>query len=525
MKRFLELLMCMIAVLSCGKEGVGTSGTDILPPEQGYSLAHGKIVLGDKLENPYATENVRNAYTALYPTRSREDIETTDLYVRFLPESREQLDALYELGLELVDHPVDYEVITDGDYYHDPSVPEEAITWQYAVVPRGFVFPDVKYEVLDECFIADSDMTTRSGESIDWSELEAEAYRITGNEAMLVPESRGGKVNPSGRITIVDEKANGGKPFGVAGVRVRCNTFVKFSSAYTDRDGYYHIPKKYSSKVRYRLVFKNEKGFAIGFNLIVVQASTSALGRTSPDGLSVTITKDSDRKLFCRSVVNNAVYDYISRCAEDDMNITHPPGDLRIWLFSGLSASSAVMIHHGAVVDGTLFSKFLGAFAPIVKFFAPDITIGTKDASDYCDLYSTTCHELAHASHFAKVGSGYWNKYIGFILMSYVTSGGMTYGTGTEKDAGYCEIGEMWAYYLESRMYKERYGGIVPSFGTSYWFRPQIFRYLDERGVSRSQIFRTLDADVTDLSTLRSRLLSSCPGKSAVINQAFNRYN
>ena len=40
----------------------------------------------------------------------------------------------------------------------------------------------------------------------------------------------------------------------------------------------------------------------------------------------------------------------------------------------------------------------------------------------------------------------------------------------------------MWGYFNESKMYKERYGGTVPSFGTSYWFYPQIFRYLDERG-------------------------------------------
>lgn len=65
----------------------------------------------------------------------------------------------------------------------------------------------------------------------------------------------------------------------------------------------------------------------------------------------------------------------------------------------------------------------------------------------------------------------------------------MTYGDGAGDGAGYCEIGEMWAYYLESKMYKERYGGSFPTFGTSYWFYPQIFRFLDERGLSQSKIF------------------------------------
>jgi len=518
-------MLLLMTVLSCSKEGSKGSGPDVIPSDSDYMLSHEMIVLGERLENPYKTENVRRAYTSLYPTRSRNDIETTDLYVRFLPADSDEYDLLYDLGIDLVDHPVDYSIITDGDYYHDPEISEDEITWQYAVVPRDFEFPDVKYEIIDECFIADSDITTRSGENIDWNALESEAYRLTGNGDMLVPATRANKVHPSGRITIVDEHANGGKPFGVAGVRVRCNTFVKFSRAYTDRDGYYQIPKKFSAKVRYRLVFKNEKGFAIGFNKVIVPASTSALGRTSPDGLSVTVTSASDRKLFNRSVVNNAAYDYITRCAADDMNITPPPGDLRIWLFSGLSASSAVMIHHGAFVKSDLLSEFLGVFSTIIAFFAPDITIGTKNASGYRDIYSTVCHELSHASHFAKVGKDYWDKYIYYILWSYVTSGGTTYGTGTENNAGYCEVGEMWAYYMESKMYKERYGGQMPSFGTSFWFRPQIFRYLDDRGFSRSEIFRALDSDVTDRNVLKARLLSIRPDKATVIEQAFNRYN
>ena len=111
-----------------------------------------------------------------------------------------------------------------------------------------------------------------------------------------------------------------------------------------------------------------------------------------------------------------------------------------------------------------------------------------------------------------------------YIMKSYVTSGGMTYGTGTEADAGYCAVGEMWAYYLESIMYKERYGGNVPSFGSSNWFFPQIFRTLDERGVTRSEILGAMQPDVTDADLLKGRLLSLYPDKGLVINQAFNRY-
>ena len=78
--------------------------------------------------------------------------------------------------------------------------------------------------------------------------------------------------------------------------------------------------------------------------------------------------------------------------------------------------------------------------------------------------------------------------------------------------------------YLESLIYKDRYGGTFPSFGTSYWFYPQIFRYLDERGVSCSEIFSVLDESVTSRENLRTAMIAAFPSKRSVIEQVFSRY-
>jgi hypothetical protein len=182
------------------------------------------------------------------------------------------------------------------------------------------------------------------------------------------------------------------------------------------------------------------------------------------------------------------------------------------------------MLHHGAVMETDLVISYLGKFASLLKFFMPDITLGTKILNDYDRLYSTACHELAHASHFNKVGTSYWNSYIMYILQSYLSSGGKTYGDGSDAKAGYCEIGEMWAYYMESLMYKERYGGSFPTFGTSSWFYPQIFRYLDERGVSCSEIFSVLDESVNSREELKAALIKACPSDRTSIEQIFSRY-
>ncbi len=523
MRSKIIMILAAFMMMSCSKS---EPEQDLgLNYEYGRDLGHDRIVLGERLENPYTTENITKALSSLYPTKAdRVEVKTTNLYVRFLPENDREFEMLKGMTTDLMDHPLDFEVLVEGDWYHDPSIDEGKVTWQYAVVPRDFDFPDIEHEIIDECYIAENDPGTKSSGDIDWAAVEREAYRLTGNEMPDLPLTRASKSQPSGRITIVDEHYCGGKPIGVAGVRISCNSFVKFSNTYTDRDGYYQMDKSFSANLRYRIIFKNEKGFSIGFNMILVPASVSTLGKSGPQGIDMTITKDSDDKLFRRAVVNNAAYDYISRCSTDDMNISAPPSDLRIWLFNTMQASSAVMLHHGAFVKSDLVSSFLGKAAPILACFLPDITIGTKGDQDFRQIYSTTCHELAHSSHFMKVGTSYWDRYISFIIESYIKTGGKTYGDGTEEDAGYCEVGEMWAYYLESRMFKERYGGGFPGFGTGYWFSPQILRSLDDRGLEAGDIFSVLDADVTSRDELKRALTLAFPEKRRIIDQAFSRY-
>ncbi len=512
-----------LVLMSCSGKGIDPE--DVPDNLYGRNLSHEKIVLGARLENPYKTENITKALHALYPTKAdRVDVRTTDIYVRFLPKTEEQLAVLEEMELKMMDHPLDYEILEDGDWYHDPEIPDDMITWQYAVVPHDFVFPEMEYEIIDECHISENDTGTRAEDGIDWEAVERQAYVMTGNSEYLLPDTKAEKVYPSGRIMILDEEADGGKPVGVKGVRVSCNSFVKFAHAYTDEDGYYKMNKKFSAKLRYRLVFENEKGFSIGFNLILVPASTSTLGKASPDGVNLIVSKESESKLFKRCVVNNAAYDYYVRCSPADMALSLPPKDLRIWIFHKLQASSALMMHHGAVLDMSMVSSFLGDFAPLIKLFLPDLTIGVKGRDDYASIYAETCHELAHASHFSKVGTGYWNKYILYVLGSYISTGGMTYGDGSGMNAGYCEVGEMWAYYLSSKMFQDRYGGDYPAFGSSYWFYPQILHYIEELGVECREIFSLLTDSVTSCDVLKRAMIASFQDKSDAIELIFNRY-
>lgn len=524
MKTSQELLALLLLLVSC------TDSLDVRDGSGRYvsdDLGHEMLVLGEQLSDPYSIDNVVMAVKSLYPEKgARVDIKPTDIYVRFLPSDDSELERLESLGIFLIDHPLDYSIVKEGDYYHDPSIDENSITWQYAVVPSDFNFPrGIEFEILDKCYIADNDVTTRA-DGIDWAAVEAESFRLTGNAGLLASqETKGGSgaCAPSGRIEIVDEDYNSGKPIGVAGVMVCVNSFVKFATCQTDGEGYYEMKKKFSSDVRYRIVFKNKKGFGIGVNLLLVPASISTLGKNSPQGVDVKVTKDSDWKMFTRCVVNNAAYDYYEKYSGEDSSILPPPSDLRIWIFRKLSDSAAPMLQQGVLLENGLISKYLGEYADLVRIFLPDITLGLKDTNDYASIYSTVCHELAHSSHFMLAGKSYWSAYVCHVLKSFVSSG-ESYGSGTEKNAGYCEVGEMWAYYMENVVFRDRYGRDSATRGVSFWFYPQIFLYLDERGLDAEKIFRVLTSDVNSRETLRTALADTYPEYRTIVEQAFERY-
>lgn len=506
-------------------------GGELPPPEtvEAYAVAHEEIVLGEQLEDPYSVENITKAIANLYGTRAgRYEVTASDLYVRFLPANEEEFEALRRMGVELIDHPFDYRIVVDGDYYHDPDIPEGEITWQYAVVKPDFAFPEgIRHELLDECYIPEAGRVTRAGDlCLDWDEIEREAYRVTGNGDMLEDGTRAGadKKGPSGCITITDPDFGDGSPIGVAGVKVSANRFVKFASAYTDKDGYYQMDKTFSSSPRYRIIFQNKTGFGIGMNLLLVQGSVSTLGKNPSSGVDVNIDSTSNRKLFCRAVVNNAVYDYFALCREDGCNLAAPPSNLRLWLFQNMSTSATPMLRQGALSDLNLIKKYLGDYGSIIRKFLPDITLGLKGAGSYQEIYSRTVHELAHASHFMHAGKSWWCDFIVNELTSFLSSDGTFYGVGTESGHGYCEVGEMWGYYMENEQMMSRYNLATASKGLSYWFCPQIFMYMSERGVGYNKICRALGPEVKDVAALKSKLLSLYPEQKSMIIQAFERY-
>ncbi len=528
MKKTIRFCVLLLLVAAACEKAPFAGPDQKINYDDGAGLEHGMIQLGEKLEDPYSVENMTKALRSLYPTKADVvRLPATNHYVRLLPRNDDDLTLLENMGVTMLDHPLDYQIVREGDWYHDPEIPEGELTWQYAVVPVDFSAPDgIRCELLHDCYLAEEDLGTKS-DGIDWAAVERESFRLTGNSDLLPPATKGDSETPKypkGRIAVYDSDYDE-DPVGVAGVMVCCNVFVRIAKAYTDEEGYYEMEKSFTSDPRYRIQFTNRKGFSIGFNAVFVKGSISTLGKHSAEGYNLAISPETDTNLFRRSVINNAAYDYFDLCRQKGSTLAAPPSNLRIWQFGFLDGSATLMMQQGAIVDFELIDEILGEFAPLVRFFLPDIVLGLYNQNDYASIYSNAMHELSHTSHYMKVGNEYWDRYALHILTSWVSSGGMLYGVGTEDYAGYCEVGEMWGYYMQNILYRERYADWSYTYGLKWWFRPEIFLYLDERGLNRDKIFAVLSADVHSRETLQQRLLSLYPEFKSIIYEAFNLYN
>ncbi len=257
------------------------------------------------------------AYNIVHST-NKSRLAPTDLYVRFKPTDQDQLETLAEtLDLDLFDTPMDYSIVQEGNYYQDPSIPMEQITWQYAVVKPGFQFPaGITHEILDSIYIPSNsdyevedmafqllgdpdidDPPTQSmvmgsaspystpfsgivrpqvlqcppgyhwdfehmsgcvpdncGPGMHWDPIKRECVE---DSPIPPPLPTGpGSHYPAGYLKVYDTNFNTDKP--LRRVRVVTKRWFKIQRLYTDDDGYFESSKRFRKKVKVIVKFKND---------------------------------------------------------------------------------------------------------------------------------------------------------------------------------------------------------------------------------------------------------------------------
>lgn len=416
-------LVVIILSISCRTD------TDILPSpsideifeEQGLVRTR----LGKKLQNPYSLSNMQTALDSMkrslqsFKPKSRlartikeMEIETTDLYVRFLPRDSTQRDAMMDdTTMVYYDHPLDYEIEQEGDLYVDSTWTEHTQQWLYTVVKPDYPFPDsVRHELLAELFIPENhpdfiepDSTSEAGRSRTTRgellmRMETMSLAITDNlseteKSQLVNLDHRGKTRwfwnswsppkwrPDGYVKVRERSGNkSGDWLPVKKVRVRARRWFKIRTDYTDARGYYRIGS-FRRPVNYSVVFKtpdvkitNWIGWAGRHN------GPKKKGQWN-------VNYDWHSANWVKATLVNAAYEYDIQRRRKGIQNPFPEG---FWSFVGHRTKIR------AVFNGGKSSHF-----PIRK---NRIKIKTKFNSgadrETDDMYNIAFHELAHQSHW-----------------------------------------------------------------------------------------------------------------------------
>lgn len=501
-------------------------------------------------------------------------MEATDYYIRVRPKDSLEFASLMNSGLEFFDYPLDYDILVEGDYYHDPSIPEDEITWQYTVVKPNTIQENVSYEtiaaanevgdyaevnmvvtdkkklvkceLIDVCYIPREDVITKSGKSVSVSaeELESMALALSHLPDKYVdPETKGlfsSSYYPTGRVYVEDydfySKPTKVGELPIKHVKVRSRFIVKWDSAYTDDNGYYRISTKYSANPHMSIVFENSNDFIIWGNWAFLAPASYCMGY--PDRsveLSKTISHSSSAWKW--AAINNAATDYYSYCRSNI--IKTPPTNLKIWSLGWADWSSAPMLWHikgfklasGAVAVTAYLASCpllagISASATIALSVAlPDLFIGTYGHNGESNekVKAVVYHELSHSSHYSKVGEAVWGPYIEHIVTSWDVKTGECYGDGTRNDAKQriCELGEMWGY-SNQRMIGKNYG--KDDYGSTEWFAPAIkslYNLLDNNTITTSQAYNCLTATTKNVDTFVDNLANSYKSNAYEIVKSF----
>jgi hypothetical protein len=371
------------------------------------------MVLGAKIPNPYEISVMRQAFRNLKSAGkfkgnlsqlSEEDLMPTDSYEQYLPSSHDDADQMRaDTSLLFFDFPLDYEIVEDGTYYHDPSIPAEEPSFLYAVQPKQRpirLTARARMELLADLYIPEHDPEfgyryKSTGGDVDFAAtLEQEAMRLVG-----LPVEPSGKTglpsttsrwNPSGSVRIREANTNITSP--MPGVKVVFFKFLRVSSAKTKADGTFlfdggFVNAGFTKEVRYRIKWETDE-----FDLRDGEYGQAYSGKSGKmQGAWNKVVEPSNSKEYFHANVFRAAHFYWFEQGE----VTRPTRKtltnrkVKMQLFNSNASKNQGEFVYDAT---TKIRKYL-------SFFSHN-NVGQKIANR--DLISVVLHEIAHASHHNK---------------------------------------------------------------------------------------------------------------------------
>jgi len=376
------------------------------------------MILGEQLENPYAIETMQRALhnlsgSSLQGVSAQQiSLEPTHLYIKFRPQNEEELNILKrDSTLILYDHPLDFEILESGDYYHDPEIAVGQPTYQYCAVEANKQLPDgVEAEVLAELYIPDEDKIEEGqqqvqalsfqradlGVSID--ALVDEALRITNNlteptqstttsnnlEGVKVSFGRRSRWRPAGTIKVYDDVLE--RYVGVEGVEVRARRWFTTHKGIANSSGYYSCDGRFRRDANYSIDWERYH-FALQDGWLNGATYNGPKKRGDWD-----LNLNSGAQQYYATIFRAAYHYYYGAV----LGLRRPP------LNSFLSTQMKIR------------AKLEGGRSSAIK--ARTLLLGAQvfvrawgDPTD--QIYGTTIHELAHTSH-RELDTGAYNNVV-----------------------------------------------------------------------------------------------------------------
>ena len=407
-KLILPMLLLVLLVSSCKKnfdkiaEDVPSINNSPAIEGDRWNYQQGNLQLGKQLQNPYTISNMTAAYAQAIANGAASvnpvNIRVTHYYVKYKPANQYQYDALEEdTTLELYDYPLDYEIVQEGNRYHDPSLPDSVPTYQYCTVPLDYNFNDsIQYDILASMYIPEVDETLddTSGVNEDFvDELLDQAYILTSNYddtiKTYVDMQKKAKWRPRGKIQINDTRIQedlGITSIPLVGVKVRARRWFLTYTDRTNQTGDFATPWRFRRAANYSLKFSTPK-FAVKEHFFGstcwIEGPKNRIG-----DWDYTIQNGYDR--FVGHIFRGAyTYNY---GFTDGLQRPTGIGKLARQYYSAKDNSEDY--------QGINFIAW-----PLIKIARYDD--GVEYGSD--EIYSTTIHETAHSSHRIIAGLNYFS--------------------------------------------------------------------------------------------------------------------
>lgn len=480
--------MAIVILNSCKKENITNSNNDDNSQQHStYSTAmvayktndeeEVTLSVGEQMVNPYTVSNMQNAADRLGLGRI---ISKNHYYIRFLPKTSEEIVTLVDnREIRVFEFPLERKLTGNACGYHDPTLPDNQVTWLYASIPVTQPYPtNIHHAILADLYIP-----TDEEYVLEATALEIAGYKELAEEmrANAVGKKEGAMATtaykPKGTIKLYNNTLQ--KEEGLRNVKITLTTFFKWNDVWTDENGNFTATKNFLVPVDMWITFENSRA-----SVRTQSGSVFPYYRHLGNGKTMYETIWDNWGVYWKvATVHNSAEEFNEWNANE--NVMGPPANLRIWIRNENGSTvnltgAAPMLSKGNF--GIVFNQWWNWFmagAPsfyvnlvLVAFraYTPDVIIllDKDQVIGSLEISETMYHELAHASHFSKVGSQFWGIYVNEIINNSFRDFENPYAGCQSANGGLISISEAWAFYRGYWFSWLKYNS-VNALGNFYW--------------------------------------------------------